>query len=52
MIRQETCAVCGFPENCDFKVMDDAWKTIVPIRIPQSNCVCEIVLRLLLLQNK
>jgi len=39
MIRQATCAVCGFLENCDFKVMDDAWKTIVPIEY-RSQIVC------------
>ena len=39
MIRQETCAVCGFLENCDFKVMDDAWKTIVPIEY-RNQIVC------------
>src|SRR5262249_46316938 len=39
MIRQATCAVCGFLENCDFKVMDDAWKTIVPIEY-RNQIVC------------
>src|SRR5262245_20739645 len=39
MIRQATCAVCGFPENCDFKVMNDAWKTIVPIE-SRKQIVC------------
>src|SRR5215831_881429 len=39
MIRQATCAACGFLENCDFKVMDDAWKTIVPIEY-RKQIVC------------
>ena len=39
MIRQATCAVCGFLENCDFKVMDDVWKTIVPIEY-RNQIVC------------
>src|SRR5262249_20447750 len=39
MIRQGTCAVCGFLENCAFKVMDDAWKTIVPIEY-RNQIVC------------
>jgi len=39
MIRQPICAVCGFLENCDFKVMDDAWKTIVPIEY-RNQIVC------------
>jgi len=39
MIRQGTCAVCGFLENCDFKVMDDAWQTIVPIEY-RNEIVC------------
>ena len=39
MIHQATCTVCGFLENCDFKVMDDAWKTIVPIEY-RNQIVC------------
>jgi len=39
IIKRRTCNVCGFLENCDFRVMDDAWRTIVPIEY-RGQIVC------------
>ena len=27
---RRVCKVCGSPENCDFKVLDDVWRAAVP----------------------
>src|SRR5262245_26279784 len=30
-IKPKTCKICGSIDNCDFKVMDDVWRTTIPI---------------------
>ena len=39
IIKRKQCKVCGSSDNCDFKVMDDAWKTTVPIEY-RDQVVC------------
>ncbi len=31
IIQRRMCKVCGSLDNCDFKVIDDVWRTTVPI---------------------
>lgn len=39
-IKRRTCKVCGSLDNCDFKVVDDVWRTTVPIEYrDQIMCI-------------
>jgi hypothetical protein len=39
IIKRRMCKVCGSLENCDFKVMDDVWRSTVPIEY-RNDTVC------------
>jgi hypothetical protein len=39
MLRRRTCKVCGSVDNCDFKVVDDVWRTAIPIQY-QNEILC------------
>ena len=38
-IKPKTCKICGSIDNCDFKVMDDVWRTTIPIEY-RNDIVC------------
>ena len=38
-IKRRTCKVCGSPDNCDFKVMDNVWSATIPIEY-RNDIVC------------
>jgi len=54
-IKPKTCKICGSIDNCDFKVMDDVWRTTIPIEYRNDivcgecfeNFVCERQIQLL-----
>jgi hypothetical protein len=38
-LRRRMCTVCGSLDNCDFKVVDDVWRTAVPTEY-QNESLC------------
>ena len=38
-LRRRMCKACGWLDNCDFKVVDDVWRTAVPIEY-QTEILC------------
>ena len=49
--RRRMCKACGSLDNCDFKVVDDVWRTAVPIEY-QTEILCRKCFEVLLLKNK